>query len=506
MTTKSTNLGTACLRPPKKSDQMATTTTMDDKKPTVFDQQSALEDPKTSVTEFLAPPPGHKILGLTLPAYRSPIFQTLLVSLVQLLVVGIFNVLSALGGGGQVNPETSNNANTILYSLFAAFSLLAGSVTNYLGPKWTLATGGIGYSLLAASFWCYNHTQNRGFVYLGGATCGISAAFLWTAAGSLVMSLPLEKDKGRYISIFYGFQFVGSVVGAIIPTVENWGVTTAGTVNDGTYIALFILMFSGSIVALFVANPKTIIRNDGSRVQVPRETTFVQELKNVVIAVQKEPLIFLFFPFSFAGLWYIPYQSNDFNAYFFDLRTRGFASLWYNFGQLCMSIMIGLSLDLKYFRRRTRAFINWTFLFVFLNAVLIGGIWPVRESHRGVPPAKLLSVGQSKADGYIALLAFYGCIDGAWQTFAWWIMGALSNDPVVLSIYSSFYKVFGATGCAIVFSLDNHGTSYSAMFGSYWGLLSGSMLLVLYLIHKRIGDTSEEQDVTLQTMQPKAAD
>ncbi|KAF7194445.1 UNC93-like protein [Pseudocercospora fuligena] len=474
MTKKSTNLGTACLRP-KKNDQMAAN--MDDKKAPMFNQQEDPNPPTLNITEITTPPQGHKILGLNLPAYRSPIVQTLLVSLVQLLVVGIFNVLAALGGGGQVNPTTSNNANTILYSLFAAFSLLAGSVTNYLGPKWTLATGGVGYSLLAASFWCYNHTKNRGFVYFGGATCGISAAFLWTAAGSLIMSLPLEKDKG-------------SVVGAIIPTVENWSVTTAGTVNDGTYIALFILMFSGSIVALFVADPKTIVRIDGSRAQVPRETTFVQELKNVVVAVQKEPLIFLFFPFSFAGLWYIPYQSNDFNAYFFDLRTRGFAGLWYNFGQLCI----------------TRAFINWTFLFVFLNAVLIGGIWPVRESHRGVPPAKLLSVGQSKASGYIALLTFYGCIDGAWQTFAWWIMGALSNDPVVLSIYSSFYKVFGATGCAIVFSLDNHGTPHSAMFGSYWGLLSGSMLLVLYLIHKRIGDTSKEQEVTLQTIPTKVAD
>ncbi|EME85649.1 uncharacterized protein MYCFIDRAFT_41313 [Pseudocercospora fijiensis CIRAD86] len=485
---------------------------MDDKKtPTVFDQQSTTEDPKTTttVTEYATPPPGCTVCGVHLPAYRSPIVQTLLVSFVQLLVVGIFNVLSALGGGGQVNPKTSNNANTILYSLFAAFSLVAGSVTNYLGPKWTLATGGVGYSLLAASFWCYNHTKNRGFVYLGGATCGISAAFLWTAAGSLVMSLPLEKDKGRYISIFYGLQFVGSVVGAIIPTVENWSVTTAGTVNDGTYIALFILMFSGSIVALFVVSPQTVIRNDGSRVQVPRETTFVQELKNVsemIPPVQKEPLIFLFFPFSFAGLWYIPYQSNDFNGYFFDLRTRGFASLWYNFGQLCMSLLMGQTLDLKYFGRRTRAFLNWTFLFVFLNAVLIGGIWPVRASHRGVPPAKLLSVGQAKAGGYIALLTFYGCIDGAWQTFAWWIMGALSNDPVVLSIYSSFYKVFGATGCAIVFSMDNHNTSYNAMFGSYWGLLSGSMLLVLYLIHKRIGDTTEEHHVALQAIPNKVAD
>lgn len=124
------------------------------------------------------PPSGYKILGLCFPAYRSPIVQALLVSLVQLLVMGIHNVLQALDSSGQVNPTTSNNANTILYSLFAAFSLLAGSVTNYFRPKWTLATGSIGYSLLAASFWYYNHTKNRGFVYFAGAACGISAAFL----------------------------------------------------------------------------------------------------------------------------------------------------------------------------------------------------------------------------------------------------------------------------------------------------------------------------------------
>ena len=254
----------------------------DEKKSHVLEEQSTQYDLKTEGDSGLVrPPSGYTILGLHLPAYRSTIVQCLLVSLVQLLVVGIFNVLAALGGGGQVNPTTSNNASTILYSLFAAFSLLAGSVTNYLGPKWTLATGGVGYSLLAASFWCYNHTKNKGFVYFGGATCGISAAFLWTAAGSLIMSLPAEGDKGRYISIFYAFQFTGGVIGAIIPTVENWSVTTAGTVNDGTYIALFILMFSGSIVALFVVSPQTVVRNDGSRVQVERETTFVQELKNV---------------------------------------------------------------------------------------------------------------------------------------------------------------------------------------------------------------------------------
>lgn len=304
------------------------------------------------------------------------------------------------------------------------------------------------------------------------------------------MSLPEEKDKGKYISLFYGLSFFGTVVGAIIPTVENWNVTTAGSANDATYIALFILMLLGSVVACCIANPSKIIRNDGTRMLVPRQSTFTQELKNVVLAVKREPWIILFFPYSFAGLWYIPYQSNDFNAYFFNLRTRAFASLWFNFGQFAMAVGTGLLLDLKWIKsRRRRAFIGWTFLFVLLNAIFIGGVFPMRVSHRSQPPPQILDVNDTKAGGYIALYMFYGAVDGAWQTFAWWIMGTLSNDPLVLSMYSAFYKVFGAMGAAIVFNLDARKVSYKAMFGSYWGLLAGSMLFVLVLVYKRVEDT-----------------
>lgn len=128
------------------------------------------------------PPKGARILGIQFPAYRSPIVQVLIITLVHSLVVGMFNVLSALGGGGQVDPTTSNNSSTILYALFAVFSLFSGSVVNFLGARAALATGGVGYSLLAASYWCYNHTENQGFVYFGGASCGVAAAFLWCVA------------------------------------------------------------------------------------------------------------------------------------------------------------------------------------------------------------------------------------------------------------------------------------------------------------------------------------
>jgi hypothetical protein len=60
-------------------------------------------------------------------------------------------------------------------------------------------------------------------------------------------------------------------------------------------------MLMGSVVALFVENPLTIFRNDGSRVLIPRQTSFWREIKNVPLSIKREPLIILFFSYAFAG-------------------------------------------------------------------------------------------------------------------------------------------------------------------------------------------------------------
>lgn len=107
-------------------------------------------------------------------------------------------------------------------------------------------------------------------------------------------------------------------------------------------------------------------------------------------------------------------------------------------------------------------------MFVAVNAILIAGVFPLRKSHREHPVDHPLDVvNDSRAGGYIALYFFYGLLDGAWQCYAYWIMGTLSNDPLVLSMYAAFYKVFGAAGCAIVSSLDADKKSFVNMFGSY---------------------------------------
>lgn len=182
-------------------------------------------------------------------------------SLRTILICIQYNALGGLGGGGQVDPTIQDNASTALYSTFATASFFAGSVNNYLGTPRTLALGGVGYALYTASWLSYNHNRNAGFVVASGAILGICASLLWTAQGTVMMSYPIESQKGRYIGYFWAIFNLGAVIGSAIPIGQNWN-STEGNVNDGTYVAFFVLMVCGCILAFFLAPPHKIIRDD----------------------------------------------------------------------------------------------------------------------------------------------------------------------------------------------------------------------------------------------------
>jgi hypothetical protein len=53
------------------------------------------------------------------------------------------------------------------------------------------------------------------FVIFAGAIQGITAALLWSAQGEVMMSYPLEKDKGKMFGIFWGaFSFIYNLTGS----------------------------------------------------------------------------------------------------------------------------------------------------------------------------------------------------------------------------------------------------------------------------------------------------
>ena len=110
--------------------------------------------------------------------YNSPLVQVCLIGLVCFYCPGMFNALSGMGGGGQVNTTAANNANTALYTTFAIFGVLGGGIYNILEPRFTLFAGCSTYVLYASFFLYYNHYMHQGFAIVAGGILGIEAGLL----------------------------------------------------------------------------------------------------------------------------------------------------------------------------------------------------------------------------------------------------------------------------------------------------------------------------------------
>ena len=58
--------------------------------------------------------------------YHHPVVQLALLGFVCFMCPGMFNALTGLGGGGQVNTTAQANASAALYSVFAFFGFFSG--------------------------------------------------------------------------------------------------------------------------------------------------------------------------------------------------------------------------------------------------------------------------------------------------------------------------------------------------------------------------------------------
>ena len=59
--------------------------------------------------------------------YSKPVVQVALVGMVCFLTSGMYNSITGIGGGGQVNADTSNKSAVALNSTFSVVSFFAGT-------------------------------------------------------------------------------------------------------------------------------------------------------------------------------------------------------------------------------------------------------------------------------------------------------------------------------------------------------------------------------------------
>ncbi|KAF9233366.1 MFS general substrate transporter [Melanogaster broomeanus] len=426
--------------------------------------------------------------------YYHPVLQVSLLGFVCFMCPGMFNALVGLGGGGQVNTTDSANANSALYSTFAFFGFISGTVNNVLGPRLTLMLGTWGYSLYIAAYLAVNIHPNAGnFVVVAGALLGACAALLWSAQGSLMMSYPTEAEKGLFIAIFWVIFNLGGVVGSAVAFGQNFH----AVVSLISPSASWILTLIGVFLPLLMADPDKIIRTDGTKVVQFRHPSWKTEFLSLFIALKTDPWIILLFPMFFASNYFYTWQFNDYNGAIFTTRARGLNNFVYWTSQIFGSVFIGFFvLDQKRLRRRVRAFAGWTVVLVMVFVVHIWAYFYQRTYTREtVSPATAIDIYSTDYPAHVWLMIFYGLLDSMWQTFVYWLMGAMSNDLAKLAVFAGFYKCLQSCGAAGVWRADGVGLPYMNIFLSTWGLTAAGLLFALPMLYFRVQDHTEEADL-----------
>jgi len=416
---------------------------------------------------------------------------------------GLFNALNGLGGGGQLDATTSANSNVALYSTFAFVGFFAGSINNRLGSKLTLQLGTLGYCLYTGSYLALNiHPKSGAFVVAAGAILGVCAGLLWAAQGSLMLAYPTEAQKGTYIAIFWAIFNLGGVVGSAVSFGSNFH-NSAGTVGNSTYIAFIILTAIGIAIPMCMADPRRVIRSDGSRVIIPLHPTWKTQLYGLYLTLTTDPMILLLFPMFYCSNYFYTWQFNDFNGALFTLRGRSLNSFIYWTSQIFGAIGMSFILDNSRYRRRTRAFGGVAVLMVMIFVTHIWAYFYQIQYTRHTPGLQSIDILDKRYIGRVFLYIFFGFLDAMWQTTTYWLMGAISNDAGKLAIMVGFYKSLQSAGAAGVWRTDAVGIAYMNIFISTWVLLIAGLLFALPMIHLRVKDHTELADETLVRMDDK---
>ncbi|WVR06120.1 hypothetical protein IAU60_003150 [Kwoniella sp. DSM 27419] len=179
--------------------------------------------------------------------YRSVTFQMV-----------ILGLLSFSG------PSMSDASATqyALSAVFAAIGIVGGCIV-----------GALGFPLSGAGFYVLSKYRVQWFVIFAKALYGITAAFLYVAESSAMISYPEANRRGLYLSIWVMFRNLGSVISGAISLGLNIATAGAGAVSTSTYLVFVGLECIGVPAALLLTRSKKVIRSDGYGVPLlPRKS------------------------------------------------------------------------------------------------------------------------------------------------------------------------------------------------------------------------------------------
>ncbi|KAG0221788.1 hypothetical protein BGW41_006530 [Actinomortierella wolfii] len=424
--------------------------------------------------------------------WNSPLTQVLAIGFICFCCPGIYNALSSIGGGGQLDSDVDENANSALYACFCIVGLFAGAIHNKLGPKWTILLGSITYPLYASSLLLYNHRETAAITIAAGAVLGAGAGLLWTAQGAMMMAYPREHDKGKYIGYFWAIFNMGSILGSLIALGINFNNNQPGPLGDLTYIVFIALMVLGAFTALTLSSPQNVTHDNGDHIKIHPFPSWSTELTSVLKLFFDWRMLVLT-PMFLSSNWFYAYQFSVVNGAYFNVRTQALNNTFYWGFQITGSWLFAQILDKEGMTRRKRALLGLFVIAVIFITTWVGGIFFQMTFKQTVNPRRDFADMKASYIGPLILYMLYGANDAAWQTYCYWLMGSLSNDAAVLSRYAGYYKSIQSAGGAISWRLNGIGTPFMTQLIICFALLVGSLPGALFFA-LRVRDRTDDDD------------
>ncbi|KAL0264776.1 hypothetical protein SLS55_000728 [Diplodia seriata] len=382
--------------------------------------------------------------------WRGTLLQCIITGLVSFCNPGIWNALNSLGAGGQQKPYLVNAANAITFGIMIFGCTLAGGLSNKIGLKWTvmkLVLGTVGYPFYSASLYTNNRYGTEWFVLVGAVTCGLSASCLWASEAAIVLGYPEHRKRGRYVAIWLAIRNVGQLIGGAVNFGLNVRYATTGKVGSATYLVLIALQCCGLPLALALSPPHKVVRDDGTRVVILKQTNWRAEAKAIWRLVRAKRVLLLIPVFIF-GQWSTPYESNYLAAYF-TVRSRALGSFLTACSGITGNLVTGHLLDHLPFSRRDRARIVWCWLAFLFTGLFIWQTTNQVTYDRTTPSLDWSLPGFGR--GFASHIIWQYAIESL-QTYLYWTMGTLNDGVGTLARTTGLLRSFESVGSTFAYT------------------------------------------------------
>jgi MFS family permease len=315
--------------------------------------------------------------------YRSTFYNALILGICNFLAPGIWGAMNSLGGGGQQEPYLVNTANALTFCLMVVSCFFSSVVVKYIGIKWTLIIGTMGYAPYAGGLYLNNRYSVEWLVILGAALCGTSAGIFWMSEAAIALSYPEPWNQGKFLGFWLSFRLGGQVLGGAINLGLNADNDEAGKVSYNVFLVFVALQALGPIAGLLLNNPDQVQRKDGVAVKLKIADSPLQEMKATAKLFCSKN--FLLIVPLIAQAVYTESVMFTFQSLWFSVRARALGSFLSGVVAIISGNILGRYLDMKKLTLATRARGAFWFIMITQGAWWIWATIIVTEYNKTNP-------------------------------------------------------------------------------------------------------------------------